>query len=202
MIVESYHEGLQEALVALLARAFATNPLHLAAFGPERVQERNQAFFRAVLPLLGGKKLVARDGGAVIGFSHWVPTPGCRLPPARKLGVFPALLLGTGFRSARRVGSWLSAWGEHHPRGDHCHLGPIGVDPRRQRTGVGRTLMTAYCEELDAESTTGYLETDRDENVGFYERFGFRVTATASVLGTVSYFMTRPAINSTGSSRT
>ena len=37
----------------MLARAFASNPVHLAAFG-ESVLAQNDAFFRTVLPLLNG----------------------------------------------------------------------------------------------------------------------------------------------------
>jgi hypothetical protein len=38
----------------------------------------------------------------------------------------------------------------------------------------------------------GYLETDRPENVGFYRKFGFDVTGTASIEGVLTYFMRSP----------
>ena len=37
-----------------------------------------------------------------------------------------------------------------------------------------------------------YLETDKIENVRFYERFGFRVVGGTDVLGTGTWFMNRP----------
>ena len=44
---------------------------------------------------------------------------------------------------------------------------------------------------MDAESGLAYLETDKPENVRFYERFGFRVTNEAQVLNIPNWFMTR-----------
>jgi hypothetical protein len=51
--------------------------------------------------------------------------------------------------------------------------------------------MESYCLELDRTGNAGYLETDRPENVAFYQRFGFVVTGTATVLGVETYFMRR-----------
>ena len=36
-----------------------------------------------------------------------------------------------------------------------------------------------------------YLETDKPENVSFYQRFGFEVTEEAQVLGIPNWFMLR-----------
>jgi hypothetical protein len=36
-------------------------------------------------------------------------------------------------------------------------------------------------------ATSGYLETDRPENVAFYQRFGFEVTHEMPVLGTRTF---------------
>jgi predicted N-acetyltransferase YhbS len=109
----------------------------------------------------------------------------------------PAMLKGLKFLSSVKVGSWLAAWSKHDPAEPHIHLGPIGVVPEAQGRGIGRRLMERYCEELDQAAVAGYLETDWLENVGFYERFGFRVMGTARVLGVDNYFMW-PAIKDGG----
>jgi hypothetical protein len=57
--------------------------------------------------------------------------------------------------------------------------------------------MEQYCDRLDALRAVGYLETDRDENVAFYTKFGFQVTGTALIQDIPNYFMRRGA-NSTG----
>ena len=51
--------------------------------------------------------------------------------------------------------------------------------------------MTLYCEDLDRTAISGYLETDRPENVSFYRRFGFEVTDEIPVLGVPNFLMQR-----------
>ena len=173
-----------------LARAFVTNPLHVAAFGPDQLA-RNEAFFRIGLSVMKGPKLVARAGERILGVIHWVQSPTCQFWGLEKLRMMPSMIRGFGLPAATRVGSWLSAWAREDPRTAHLHLGPIGVDPEAQGRGIGKRLMMAYCEELDRRGVPGYLETDRPENVAFYRRFGFETTAQIQVLNVPNYLMTR-----------
>lgn len=182
-------EQLQEA-ARVLARAFVTNPLHVAAFGAGRV-DRNEAFFRGALPRMKGPRLVATDGARILGFIHWVEAPGCRSSWREKLGMLPILVRGCGPRSAWRVGSWFSAWARRDPGQPHLHLGPVAVLPEVQRQHIGRRLMERYCEALDGAGACGHLETDRPENVAFYRHFGFEITEEALVLGVLNHFMWR-----------
>lgn len=174
----------------LLARAFVTNPLHVAVFGPGRI-DANEAFFRTGLTVMKGPKLLAVDGEQMLGLIHWVDSASCQISTAEKLRLIPAMIRGFGVPSAIRVGNWLSAWSQRDPHEHHCHLGPIGVSPGAQGQGVGRKLMEHYCGELDRQGSLGYLETDRPGNVEFYRRFRFEVTSTASVQGVTCYFMAR-----------
>jgi ribosomal protein S18 acetylase RimI-like enzyme len=174
----------------MLAHAFVSNPLHIAAFGKGNVA-RNEAFFRAALRVMKGSKYVAREADRLIGFAHWVTAPMCQFSPSEKHRLFPAMVGGLGVGAAWRVTRWLADWSRHDPSEPHVHLGPIGVDPRAQGRHVGSQLMRRLCEELDRRSLPGYLETDRPENVGFYARFGFEVVAEPPVLGIPNFFMIR-----------
>ena len=174
----------------LLALAFVTNPLNIAAFGTSRL-DRNRAFFLAGLAVMRGPTLVATDGSAIVGLVHWVPSPHCQLSPIEKLQMMPAMIGGFGLRSAIKVGWWLSAWSAHDPKEPHVHLGPIGVAPTAQGRGVGGRLMEHYCEAVDRNGATGYLETDRPENVAFYRRFGFVTTGEVTILGVRNFLMRR-----------
>ena len=53
--------------------------------------------------------------------------------------------------------------------------------------------MTRCCEALTKSAESGYLETDRPENVAFYRRFGFEIRDEILVLGVRNYLMWRPA---------
>jgi hypothetical protein len=50
-----------------------------------------------------------------------------------------------------------------------------------------------FCTLVDKTGAMAYLETDRPENVGFYEKSGFVVTDEGVVLDTPCWFMTRDA---------
>jgi ribosomal protein S18 acetylase RimI-like enzyme len=179
-----------ESAIGVLARAFVTNPLHVAAFGPSKL-EANEVFFRVGLAAMKGEKFVAMDGGRILGVAHWVRSPACQFAALEKFRMMPGMVRGLGLGSALKVLSWVSAWSKHDPREPHVHLGPIAVEPEAQGRHVGGRLMEKHCAELDRTGLAGYLETDRSENVAFYARFGFVVTETVSVLGVENHFMRR-----------
>jgi ribosomal protein S18 acetylase RimI-like enzyme len=193
IVIDPLRSEQRDAAARVLARAFITNPLHIAAFGAPNFAS-NEIFFRAALAVMKGPKLVAIDGSRILGVIHWVRSPNCQFSGAEKLRMAPAMLKGLGLLSRVKVGSWMAAWSKYDPAEPHIHLGPIGVDPEAQGRGIGRRLMERYCEELNRAAVAGYLETDRWENVDFYKRFGFHVVETAPVLGVDNYFMWR-AIN-------
>src|SRR5689334_24972711 len=99
-----------EEAVTMLARAFVTNPLHLAAFGAAATSQ-NEAFFRIVLRLMKGSRLAVFDDSRVVGLIHWVSSPGCRVSKVEKFRLMPALLSAFGLKTTRRLVSWLSIWG-------------------------------------------------------------------------------------------
>ena len=51
--------------------------------------------------------------------------------------------------------------------------------------------MRRYLDRLRDESLPGYLETDKLENVKFYEKFGFVVTHQEEVIGAPTWYMWR-----------
>jgi hypothetical protein len=54
-------------------------------------------------------------------------------------------------------------------------------------------MLAAFCDHMDSCRRLSYLETDKAENVSFYEKFGFTVVAEAEVLGIRNWFMIRRA---------
>jgi ribosomal protein S18 acetylase RimI-like enzyme len=172
----------------MLARAFMTNPLHVAVFGRDAL-DKNREFFRVGLSVMKGPKLVAMEQARIVGLIHWVASPRCQLSAIEKLRMMPTMISGFGFGSAMGVGAWLSAWTRHDPAEPHVHLGPIGVAPDVRGQRLGQKLMERYCEELARSRKIGYLETDRQENVQFYRRFGFDVVEQTTIRGVTNYFM-------------
>jgi hypothetical protein len=52
--------------IDVLSRAFAEDPIHVAAFGADSVVERNRTFFAAGLSLFRGRRMMVVDGDKVI----------------------------------------------------------------------------------------------------------------------------------------
>lgn len=57
----------------------------------------------------------------------------------------------------------------------HWYVWLLGVDPPRQRQGVGSSLLGPLCDRADRESVPCYLDTTRDRNLAFYRQHGFEV---------------------------
>jgi GNAT superfamily N-acetyltransferase len=90
-----------------------------------------------------------------------------------------------------RKSLWHTEWGRHDPIEQHWHLGPIGVLPGHQGSGIGTMLMERFCREVDACAAKAYLETDGDKNVRFYEKFGFEVVRESEIFDVKNRYMLR-----------
>jgi ribosomal protein S18 acetylase RimI-like enzyme len=183
-----------EEVLGVLSRGMRDNPLHVAAFGddPGIRQQKLRTLMSAAFTVRDlSHTLVARgEDGAVVGVCGMIPPGGCRPDLRQQLMLLPTLLR-LGPRSAVRVTRWLGTWGKRDPENRHWHLGPLAVDAHLQGMGVGGRLMQVFCVQMDAARDDAYLETDKEINVRFYERFGFRVIGEENVLGVNNYFMHR-----------
>ena len=192
IVVKKYSPAALESVVTVLAHAFVTSPLHVSAFGPQRM-DQNRLFFRIGLRhMFAGHAFVASVNGEVHGYAHFNPSPYC-LPLPEEIPNMVATLLKPLGEARPRVIAWFARWCRLDPDEPHVHLGPIGVSPELQGQGVGTALMNRYIEYLQQEKAPGYLETDKAENVKFYEKFGFVVQHEEQLIGTPTWYMWREA---------
>ncbi len=189
--IEPFRPEMTREASHALARAFVSNPGHVAAFGRSPLAE-NEFFFRTALSVMKGPIFVATDGSRILGLIHWVHSPKCQMSSLEKLSQIPRMVATLGAGASLRVMSWLREWSKHDPTDAHLHLGPIGVIPEAQGQRIGVQLMTRYCDVLATRAEPGYLETDRPENVVFYRQFGFETTEEIRVIGVRHYLMWRP----------
>ena len=120
-----------------------------------------------------------------------VPPGRCQPSLRTTLALLPTLAGRGGATLVLRMANWMIQWSRRDPEADHWHLGPVGVDRHLQRRGVGTALLHDCCRRLDVTASPAYLETDKPENVAFYERFGFQVVGDGPVLGVPNWFMVR-----------
>jgi len=62
--------------------------------------------------------------------------------------------------------------------GSHIHLLMMGVSQEFQGKGFGGKLLRALIEKAEAEKKSIYLETQKENNVKLYEKYGFSVKRT------------------------
>jgi ribosomal protein S18 acetylase RimI-like enzyme len=190
--IKKYSPDRLEDCVAMLAEAFATNPLHRSAFGPQRL-DLNRMFFRIGLRrMFVGHSFIAVRDSEVCGYVHFNPSPNCLSALEEVPTAVANLLMPLGSALPQVIG-WFARWCRLDPEDPHVHLGPIAVAPALQGQGIGTAMMQRYVEHLDREKLAGYLETDRSENVAFYQRFGFFVRSSENLMGIPTWYMWRPA---------
>lgn len=191
LVLRKYSSADVDECVSVLADAFVSSPLHLSAFGNGRI-DQNRRFFRLALRnMFFGQAFVALHDGALCGYIHFRAWPYC-LPAPEEIPNAAATLLKSMGEAVPKFIQWFARWCHLDPQEPHVHLGPIGVAPGRQRQGIGTALMDLYIAELEQERSMGYLETDRVENVLFYKKFGFVVKHEEVVIGTTTWYMSRP----------
>ena len=66
----------------------------------------------------------------------------------------------------------------------HLYAWYIGVDPEFQGKGHGSTLHRAMLARADNERLPCYLETQKEENMILWSRYGFKVITETAIPGT------------------
>jgi GNAT superfamily N-acetyltransferase len=188
--IQKYSAERLDTTVSMLAEAFVTNPLHISAFGPQRI-DQNRSFFRIGLRhMFTGQAFVALVDDQVRGYIHFNASPYC-LPAPEEIPLAVTTLLKPLGEAIPQIIKWFARWCHLDPEEPHVHLGPIGVAPDAQGQGIGTALMHRYIEHLKQEQTAGYLETDRPSNIEFYKKFGFVVQHEEQLIGTPTWYMWR-----------
>lgn len=165
-----------ESLAGALARSFHDDPVMIWLFGPKdalRLRRLRRWFAsEARRHMAHGEVLVGvgHEGGAFWDPpGRWKPSWGSLVRSA------PAMVPAVGPRIPRaRRG--LGVIEKAHPREPHWYLAALGTDPPHQGKGVGAALMRPVLERCDGDGLGAYLESSKERNVPYYERFGFVVT--------------------------
>jgi ribosomal protein S18 acetylase RimI-like enzyme len=170
------------------------NPIHVAAWGddPRHRLKLSERMFRALLPVLSHAPIAAWRGAHAVGVVGMAAPGACPLALRQMARMLPRTR-PMGPADMRRTMSWLKVWRAQDPGEPHWHLGPVAVEPGLQGMGIGSQMMEEFARRMDRERAAAYLETDKLQNVMFYERFGFEAVDEQVVLGVPNWFMRRAA---------
>ncbi|MBC8504769.1 MAG: GNAT family N-acetyltransferase [Anaerolineales bacterium] len=170
----------------VLSIAMLNNPFHVAIFQGNSEVERLEIelMFMDLFTKLPGIVFLAKENKKIIGVMRMKSCVGS------KKSVNSIEVKEKNSLDYRKY-TWKKEWAIHDPVTQHWHLGPIGVLPGYRGMGVGSKLMQIFCKEVDACSAQAYLETDLDENVHLYQKFGFEVIATSNIIQVENRYMLR-----------
>jgi ribosomal protein S18 acetylase RimI-like enzyme len=170
----------------VLSRAMLNNALHAAVFQGNGESERLEIerMFYKLFKDIPGIVFLAKERSRIVGVMRMKSCAGRIISDESREQEDESDINYRKF-------IWHREWSNRDPKDQHWHLGPIGVLPSHRRSGIGSKLMERFCEEVDNCSAKAYLETDLDENVGFYEKFGFEVIARSNIFDVENRYMLR-----------
>jgi ribosomal protein S18 acetylase RimI-like enzyme len=161
---------------AVLARAFQDDPAWSWVFpNPSRRAALLPWLFQTGFEVTEAE--IWTTGGDMLGIARWLP-PG---RPVVHVGPMLRALVATPLR-VREATTRFFAYGraveamraEAVPE-PHWYLAGIGVEPARQREGIGSALITPGLDAAAAAGLPAALLTNSDRNLSFYGRHGFEV---------------------------
>lgn len=169
-------------LSEVLARSFWDDPVWTWLFPDPSTSTRRLALtFRAYLRDAMRSGTVLTTTGR-LGAALWKPPGHWKLSNVALLRAAPDLLRAFGTRVfasleiERKVES-------QHPTEPHWYLSVLGTDPPAQGKGVGGALITEITGRCDRAGLPAYLESSKEVNVPYYQRFGFEVTGETTLGG-------------------
>ena len=181
MEINDVHESAR-----VLSVAMVDNPLHEAIFQGKGEKERIEIekMFNNLFIQLPGVVFLAKEKNNIVGVMRM---KSCRGSKAKD---DPGKSEDKNSIDWRKT-VWHAEWARHDPTEQHWHLGPIGVLPIHQGSGIGSLLMERFCREVDACSAKAYLETEGDKNRRFYKKFGFDIISKSTILNVENLYMER-----------
>ena len=167
--------------VETLKDAFSTDPLWEKVFKEDPDKDKTlTAFFTC--PLLYGMKYgkACATSPSAEGVAVWVPG---KYADMNIWGMLRSGALIYGMKMGRQSAQKLAIVSKQtgHKRKKlmkghaYMYLIIIGVSSQAQGKGFGSKLMDTICQECDDEGLNLYLETEKEENIRFYEKHGFVV---------------------------
>ena len=201
-LVESIGPGVRQAscdeaaaLAALLARAFAEEPIEQWCLACDDLFALIELeFAEAVAQLVvAGSLWVSED---LSGAAAWIP-PGADYDDAAIDAVVGPVLAAHGGSPERRAAFW--EWvEEHRPGTGHFYLDLVGVDPSRREAGIGTRLLTEGLPRVDEAGEPAFLITSDAGHAAWYARHGFLVRSDEDppAGGPRVWFMERPSVTS------
>jgi ribosomal protein S18 acetylase RimI-like enzyme len=197
-VKDLYRLGLKDIKKAseVLGRAFFNDPDTMKILPDDDARkDKLKHFFRCFIKfgLLYGE--VYAPSPNLEGISIWVHSSTKDITFRRSLrSGFMGLIFKVNGKALNVFGSYGKQMDEATKTvidEEHWFLFIIGVDPKHQRSGYGKKMIEPMLKRIDDEKLPVMLDTNKQVNIGYYEKFGFDVVKTYRVLENDHWGMVR-----------
>lgn len=174
--------------VAVSVRAFGDDEFFAMLFANEATRARGVGIMhRVVLQHVAtlGTTRTAYVDGHVAGVALWLPPGHWPFPISVQIRqLFATIPAFRGaWSSVAKARPLLKEVVHAHPKHPHWYLQLLMTDPPYQRQGIGTQLLAPTLEECDRQGLPAWLETQKEENLAYYGRFGFEVVSRHGLEG-------------------
>lgn len=161
--------------------AFQDDPLWQKIFeGEEDVADKRAAAFEVTLRLANKYGSVYAPSDKLEGVLAFFPGKKSAITFWRMLcsgAIFPGIRMGSN--AGKLMGPIFDPPQKdrfaYMKNRDFIYLCTLGIKKEFHGQGFGGTLLRAVIEQSEEQGVALYLDTDKEENVAFYEKFGFKV---------------------------
>ncbi|MDR7220998.1 GNAT family N-acetyltransferase [Aminobacter aminovorans] len=205
-VIRDLRPSNKAAFVAVMAEAFAHDPLFVAAFGDDDGSPGNRkeievflSFLLDMTRIIGGMQRGLFVDGKLAGCSLVEPPAGNHVAQAcRTLASvlrFLPVAIRLPWRTTVLLNGYMKATRAAAPHLPHHYLALVGVLPERQGQGLGRRLVEDAFEQSKwhKRSKGLALDTENAGNATLYRRWGFEMRETVDIGGVTAYCMFRPS---------
>ena len=184
---------------AVLSRAFLDDPLWVAVMRDQQMRQvRLAEMFTALARTTVAARGVAETTPGLVAVAFWL-RPGkdigwwAMVKSGMAMPRFTMTLPGEERRRMMAVLRQLDQRRRQLMAEPHWYLTAIGVEPEHRGEGFGSALVRSGMTRSDREGTPIYLETETQDNVGYYQHLGFDVIeqTVATGLGLPVWLMIR-----------
>ncbi|MBA7665440.1 hypothetical protein ES703_73510 [subsurface metagenome] len=170
----------------VLSRAFQNYPLLQYYFHDELKRKKIALYFVSFAIFSGiryGEIYAASPN--LEGVAIWFPSDNYPVTIWKLVRSVPlSVIFGFGRYGGgrmRQLGGYVDAVHQRLAPFGHWFLQVIGVDPQFQGKGYAGKLLKPMLARIDEEGLPCYLETFDENNVSFYEHFGFAVIEKSNI---------------------
>ena len=99
-----------------------------------------------------------------------------------------------GEKALMRMEAYLNLKKANKPSSPHFYINTLAVNPQNQGKGIGSAILS-HIHQMSEKSLLSHgvaLDTQTEQNVSYYQRFGYSISNTAELENINNWFMFRP----------